>query len=124
MTTLTQDAIERFFAEDDGQPVVMLNLVRFQPDGGRALYEQYLHLAGPALGRLGAEILFAGDGLTPLAANAGEEWDAVALVRYPSRRAFADLLADPDYQKADPLRVSALSAAVLQPLSALGGAGS
>ncbi|WP_437964321.1 hypothetical protein WMF04_31985 [Sorangium sp. So ce260] len=41
--------------------------------------------------------------------------DTVALVRYPSRRAFADMLADPEYAVADPVRMSALSEAVLQP---------
>lgn len=120
MTTLDPNAIDRFMADDDGQPVVMLNLVRYRPDGGEALYGEYLSLAGPVLGRLGAEVLFAGNGSIPLAATSGDKWDAVALVRYPNRRAFADLLADPDYQKADPIRVSALSAAVLQPLSPLG----
>lgn len=120
MTTLDPSAIDRFMAEDDGQPIVMLNLVRYQPDGGEALYGEYLSLAGPVLARLGAEILFAGNGSAPLAAKPGEQWDAVALVRYPSRRAFADLLADPEYQKADPIRVSALTAAILQPLSLLG----
>ncbi len=69
--------------------------------------------------RYGAEILYAGDGETPLAAESGQAWDAVALVRYPTRRAFADMIADPDYQAADPVRVSALAEAVLQPLQSL-----
>lgn len=42
----------------------------------------------------------------------GQYWDAVALVRYPTRRAFADMVADPDYKKADPVRLSSLSEAV------------
>ena len=106
----------RFLAEDDGGPVVMLNLLRFKPDGGRERYLEYLGMAGPLVARHGAEIVYAGDGSTPLAAEPGQDWDAVALVRYPTRRAFADMVADPDYQKADPVRLSALVEAVLQPL--------
>lgn len=108
--------LDRFLSEDDGQPIVMLNLLRFKPDGGRDRYLDYLAMAGPLVQRHGAEIVYAGDGETALAAEPGQSWDAVALVQYPSRRAFADLVADPDYAKADPVRLSALVEAVLQPI--------
>ena len=37
------------------------------------------------------------------------------LVRYPSRRAFSDMVRDPDYQEGTHLRTGALVEAVLQP---------
>lgn len=116
MISLIPDNVETFLANDDGQPVVMLNLLRFKPDSGRARYQEYLTMAGPIVAKHGAEITFAGDGLTALAAEDGQSWDAVALVSYPTRRAFADLVADPDYAKADPIRMEALEEAVLQPI--------
>ena len=119
MTSFTPADLNRFLSEDNGEPVVMLNLVRFRPDGGRQRYLEYLAMAGPLVARYGAEILYAGDGATALAAEPGQAWDTVALVRYPTRRAFADMVADPDYQKADPVRLSALAEAVLQPLRSL-----
>ncbi len=119
MTSFTPAALNRFLSEDDGEPVVMLNLLRFRPDGGRQRYLEYLSLAGPLVARHGAEILYAGDGATALAAEPGQAWDAVALVRYPSRRAFADMIADPDYTLADPVRLLALAEAVLQPVRTL-----
>lgn len=73
-------------------------------------------MAGPLVKRYGAEIIYAGDGATSLAAEPGQSWDAVALVRYPARRAFADMIADPNYKSADPVRMSALAEAVLQPI--------
>jgi uncharacterized protein (DUF1330 family) len=120
MITVSPETFERFLAEDDGQPVVMLNLLRFKPEGGRERYQEYLAKAGPLVVRHGAEILFAGDGLQALAAEAGQAWDAVALVRYPSRGAFAALMQDPDYANVDPLRLAALEEAVLQPVSPMG----
>jgi len=116
MIAFTPADLDRFLAEDDGEPVVMLNLLRFRPDGGRERYLEYLNMAGSLVVRHGAEILYAGDGATPLSAEPGQSWDAVALVEYPTRRAFADMVADPDYQKADPVRMSALAEAVLQPI--------
>ena len=120
MIAFTPADLDRFIAEDDGAPVVMLNLLRFKPDGGRERFLEYLSIAGPLVARYGAEMVYAGDGSTPLAAEPGQDWDMVALVRYPSRRAFADMVADPEYQKADPVRLSALVEAILQPTRMLG----
>ncbi|WP_145636849.1 DUF1330 domain-containing protein [Rhizobium sp. ERR 1071] len=119
MIKVTAADIDRFIAEDDGQPVVMLNLLRFKPDGGRQRYLDYLAMAGPIVARYGAEILFAGDGATALCAEPGQSWDAVALVRYPRRAAFVEMIADPEYAVADPIRMSALEEAVLQPISTM-----
>lgn len=119
MISFTRSELDRFLAEDDGKPVVMLNLLRFQPDGGRERYFEYMNMVGTLVARYGAEILYAGDGGTPLAAEPGQSWDTVALVRYPSRQAFADMIADPAYESADAIRISALVEAVLQPTSSL-----
>lgn len=101
--------------EEGGKgPVVMLNLLRFAP-GGRSSYEEYSRRAAPFLKKYGAELLYAGDGSTPLVAEDDRGWDAVLLVRYPDRKAFSDMVADPEYQKITRLRSEALSEAVLQP---------
>jgi uncharacterized protein (DUF1330 family) len=119
MLTLIEDALENFLNEDDGQPVVMLNLLRFQTDGGPERYADYLAVAAPIVARFGAEIVYVGNGLRALSAEPGQAWDAVALVRYPTRRAFAELAMDADYRaKAAPMREAALAEAVLQPLQA------
>ncbi|MEW2265493.1 DUF1330 domain-containing protein [Streptomyces sp. NPDC047853] len=95
-------------------PVVMLNLLRFTPDG-RPSYEEYSRRAGRFLKRYGAELLYAGDGGSPLVAEDGQAWDAVLLVRYPSREAFSRMVADPEYQEITGLRSRSLAEAVLQP---------
>jgi len=106
--------LKRYLQEDPGGPVVMLNLLRFAA-GGRELYAQYAEaLSSTFLPRYGGEVLYAGDGSTPLVADAGQEWDAVLLVRYPSRAAFSRMVADPEYQEVTGLRTRALTEAVLQ----------
>ncbi len=121
MISFTDADRDRFLSEDDGKPVIMLNLLRFRPDGGREHYLEYVNMVGPLVKRHGAEILFAGDGETALAAETGQAWDAVALVRYPTRRAFAEMIAEPEYHAADSLRMSALVEAVLQPMRSMFG---
>ncbi len=106
--------LKRYLAEDPGGPVVMLNLLRFAPDGGRARYAEYVEHFRRTSGPFGAEVLYLGDGLTALVADPGQAWDAVLLVRYPSRQAFSDMVRDPAYQAGSHLRTEALTEAVLQ----------
>lgn len=117
MKSISAADLERFLAEDDGKPVVMLNLLRFAPDGGRERYFEYTALARPIVARYGAEFVFVGDGKAALCAEPGQSWDCVALVRYPNRRAFTTMIADPEYQRAFPVLLSALVEVMLQPTS-------
>ena len=106
--------LKRYLAEDPGGPVVMLNLLRFN-DGGRASYEAYAkELEQTYLPRYGGQVLYVGDGSTPLVAEQGQDWDVVLLVQYPSRKAFSEMVADPEYQQVTHLRTASLVEAVLQ----------
>jgi uncharacterized protein (DUF1330 family) len=106
--------LKESLATDPDQPVTMLNLLRFVP-GGEESYADYLRHFRPFAERVGATVLYYGLGATPLVAEAGEDWDAVLLVAYPSRRAFSDMVRDPAYQTGTQLRTKSLVAAVLQP---------
>jgi uncharacterized protein (DUF1330 family) len=121
MVALSPAALEAFLTEQDDTPVVMLNLIRFQADGGRDRYLEYLGIAKPILARFGAKILFGGDGLAVLTNGRSQGWDAVALVQYPCRAAFKDMVADPDYQVAFQVGVSAIADIVLQPMKPIDG---
>lgn len=114
MINPTGPGLKQFLDEDPGGPVVMLNLLRFRPDGGREAYEQYIEHFVQTAAPFGAEVLYRGDGNTPLVADQGQAWDAVLLVRYPDRKAFSDMVRDPAYQQGSHLRTSALVEAVLQ----------
>ena len=106
--------LKRYLAEDPGGPVVMLNLLRFKPDGGRECYLEYVEHFRRTAARYGAQVVYVGDGSTALVAGAGQGWDAVLLVRYPSRSAFSDMVRDPAYSAGTHLRTQALEEAVLQ----------
>lgn len=122
MVSFSPAAFEAFLSEDDDSPVVMLNLLRFEPDGGRGRYLEYLGMAKPVLARFGAEILFGGDGLPVLTAGDARAWDAVVLVRYPRRSVFKTMVDDPEYQAAFKVGQAAIADIVLQPLKPMDGA--
>jgi uncharacterized protein (DUF1330 family) len=117
MVAFSPTVFDAFFAEEDGSPIVMVNQIRFKPDGGRDKYYDYLHMARPILARFGAEILFGGDGQPVLTTGDAQDWDAVVLVRYPQRSAFKAMVDDPDYQVAFKVGASAIEEIVLQPVT-------
>jgi uncharacterized protein (DUF1330 family) len=109
--------LRRFRDGDDGRPFVMVQLLRFA-EGGRERYLEYSRAAQKILGPLGAQVLYAGECTEPLSAGEGKACDAVVLVRWPNRTAYAEMLADPAYEAIAPLRRSALRDAVFLPMNA------
>ncbi|HEV7774503.1 MAG TPA: DUF1330 domain-containing protein [Conexibacter sp.] len=106
-------------ARQDGDgPVVMLNLLALKPDGGRARYEHYAAATAPFLERVGGRIVYAGESVPPLLGD--DRWDLVALVEYPSRQAFLDMIGSPEYQAIAHLRTEALTKGELHPLDTVG----
>jgi uncharacterized protein (DUF1330 family) len=92
----------------------------FRPDGGEVSYRAYLESNAAVWARYGVEPLYAGFGGAPLVAESGQSWDAVAMVRYPSRQAFADMVHDPEYLANEHYRNDALTESVLQPTTPVG----
>lgn len=109
----TGQDLKRYLAEDPGGPVVMLNLLRYGADG-EASYRAYTEALADYLPRIGAEVLYVGDCSTVLVAPPDWHWDALLVVRYPSRAAFSAMVRDPEYQRVTHLRTQALTEAVLQ----------
>jgi uncharacterized protein (DUF1330 family) len=120
-TELTDHDLDVLLAEDPGGPVVMLNLLRFRPDGGREVYQEYVERVGAGMSaKYGLTFDYLGEGGPVLVGGDGHAWDMVALVRYPSRQAFVDMVRDPEYRAVAHLRTEALVDAVLQPTVPLG----
>ena len=106
--------IRHLRADDDGGPVVMLNLLRFTGDDGRASYASYIERMQPFLAAVGATLLHVGDCSTLIVGPDDHRWDVVMIASYPSRGAFLEMLRNPDYQAITGLRTAGLEAAVLQ----------
>src|SRR5579871_3602996 len=110
----TGEDLKRFLEEGtDASAVVMLNLLKFKESGSDS-YREYARRVVPFLDEVGASLLYAGDCSTALVAPDRHDWDAVLLVRYPSREAFSRMVANPAYQAITGLRTQALANAVLQ----------
>lgn len=120
---------------DDGKPVYMLNLMRYQPQllplpqvagfqgspaQANAYYEEHVM---PILFGLGGYPMFASamqgtlEGTEP-STNlitfdpAVDNWNSVLIVRYPSRTAFFELITDPQYLKYMPYKIASVLVAL------------
>jgi uncharacterized protein (DUF1330 family) len=107
--------LERFLAKDTGRPFVLVQLLRFA-EGGRDKYLQYAATVQPVTRSIGAQVLYAGECVEPLLAAPGQAWDAIVVVRYPSRAAYAKMHDDPAYGAVVHLRREALREAMLLPM--------
>jgi uncharacterized protein (DUF1330 family) len=92
---------------DDG-PVTMLNLMRFRErsrDGNGSGWDAYLRYSKLTIKLIkaqGGTIVWTGDAeAVALGAPERHRWDYVALVRYPSRAAFLDMMKSPEYAAAN-----------------------
>jgi uncharacterized protein (DUF1330 family) len=106
-------------ASADAGPVVMLNLLKFKDvaaDGGSgaASYNRYGDSVTRMVEERGGRILWSGRVDQVLIGDeAANGWDAIALVQYPSRQAFLDMVSNETYLKSHEHREGGLADTVL-----------
>lgn len=92
-------------ADPDQSPVVMLNLLKFKAtaDGasgtGADAYRRYGDAATKLVEARGGRVLWMGKPTHVLVGESSDEWDAVAIVQYPSPRAFIEMVTSAEYQQ-------------------------
>jgi uncharacterized protein (DUF1330 family) len=103
----TPDRIADIAVDNSGEPIVMLNLLKFREraeyaDGrasdlsGRDAYMLYGDKMQQLVEREGGRIVFSGEVTSLVIGTVGEMWDVAALVEYPSSSAFARIVTSPE----------------------------
>lgn len=119
--------------EDDGKPLYMLNLMRFfdnlapgydlNPNlSPQTANKQYEDAVMPMLFKVGGTPYFSGQA-QGIGNNSNlivydqehDNWDRILVIKYPGRRAFMELVCNPDYLEYAPLKLAALKV-VLTPM--------
>ncbi|HVJ96283.1 MAG TPA: DUF1330 domain-containing protein [Acidimicrobiia bacterium] len=105
--------IELMNAPDEG-PVTMLNLLKFKAGGGSKEYGKYGDSVVPMVEERGGKVLWMGKVEQTLIGDLNaDDWDAIALVQYPSRKAFIDMATSKEYDSAHEHREGGLAKTVL-----------
>jgi uncharacterized protein (DUF1330 family) len=91
--------IEDLQALRDDEPVVMVNLVRLEEKAstgegsGWEAYKRYSAVTAPMIKKRGGTVIWVGRvGAVAFGITNENIWDFIALVRYPSRAAFLDMM--------------------------------
>lgn len=109
-----KDQIDAFDESSNDSPVVMLNLLKFKSEGGIDSYAQYTQKVVPYMAEVGAQMIYLGKAKELLhGSKEWDAWDAVMLVRYPSRKALTKMSGNPGYQEVHKFRAAGLERAVL-----------
>jgi len=115
----TKEQIQALLDSDLEAPVVMLNLLKFAEraagddgDGaksGRDSYTRYGDRVRSMLEKVGGRILWQGRADSVVIGGDADDWDAVILVEYPSRKAFIDMTSSPKYEEVSKDRTAGLA---------------
>ena len=113
------EQFQQFAASPDTGPVVMLNLLKFkvrtdgEEESGAEAYSRYGDAVVKLVEAQGGRVLWTGRADQILIGDPSQDWDAVALVWYPSRKAFADMVTTKEYQEAHVHRERGLARTVV-----------
>jgi hypothetical protein len=103
----TAEDLRRLAASDDKGPFVLAQLLSFV-EGGRDAYISYSREVQGILRGRGVQIVYGGECIEPLAVSSDESWDAIVLLRYPSRAAYLEMLEDDAFRRVSELRRKSL----------------
>jgi uncharacterized protein (DUF1330 family) len=120
----TASRVEALLADDSGDPVVMVNLLKFRPkavypDGrpsdltGRQAYDLYASAMQKVIEKNGGRLLFGGDIASLVIGEVGDLWDTCVLVEYPSAAAFAAIVTSPEVTEIGVHRAAGLDGQLL-----------
>lgn len=107
----TPQQLSAMAGEGPDGPVVMVNLLKYRakaayagdkPEAkeglsGHAAYRRYGAAAMTCVGEAGGSIVWAGERKFALIGGSEQDWDEAVCVRYPSRKAFLEMISRPDY---------------------------
>lgn len=120
----TSDQVRAFRDRATGEPIQMLNLLKFkaqadyeedgQPDlSGQEAYELYAAGFRRVMEPKGCRVIYSGDARGFLIGEGDGEWDAVMLIEYPSTQVMLDMFRNEEYQKVQIHRAAALEGQLL-----------
>ncbi len=120
----TGDQVRAFRDRQTGEPIAMLNLLKFREkavyeDGrasdlsGRDAYGLYAENFDRIMEPRGVRVLYSGETRGVLIGTGDDLWDAVALIQYPSTQVMLDMLRDEEYQSAQQHRAAGLEGQLL-----------
>ena len=130
--TPTQEQLQNLLASDFEGPGSMLNLLKFKEraeyaDGrsselsGAEAYNLYAEKMAPFVISKGGRLVFGGRAEHLMLGEVDELWDVAAIMEYPSKEAFVEIVSAPEVGEFSVHRSAGLAGQLLIAVSAQGG---
>lgn len=123
----TGDQFREFLATAMEGPVHMLNLMKFAPrdddapKGGQGQYMDYGRAVAEMIEARGGRVVWMGKPHCTFIGGEHDDWDMAAIIEYPSKEAFVEMISNPDYAKISKDRSGGLVNSALIPCKPLRG---
>lgn len=110
----TAEQMALLAAYPDDKPFVMVNLLKYNGATGAERYlKEYEPAVRPIMEAAGGRDVWKGKAEHIIIGSAPHDWDAVWLVRWPSKAAFFAMVMHPDFAATQEIRVASLDAITL-----------
>jgi uncharacterized protein (DUF1330 family) len=108
----TEAQLDIFSKSDQTTPIAMVNLLKFRDEAeyadgrdaegmsGAAAYGLYGQVAMAKVAEVGGRMFWGAPAAQTFIGGESDDWDMIAIVRYPSRAAFLKMVDMPDYRAA------------------------
>ena len=123
----TGDQFREFLAAPMEGPVHMLNLMKFapraddEPKTGEGQYMDYGRAVAEMIEARGGRVVWMGRPHCTFIGGEHDDWDMAAIIEYPSKDAFVEMISNPDYAKISKDRSGGLVNSALIPCKPLRG---
>jgi len=102
-TFIQQNDVRRFLTADDGKTFYVVNFFQFKKLSGVSDFNEFSRRVVPLWLRYGTHPVFSSTEIL----NQNSQWDRFTVVRYRSRRDWVDIVSNPNFNEALPLRLAA-----------------
>ena len=94
----TKEQYKALFDLPKDQPVVMLNILKYNGTDGKEAYHRYMKNVVPFLEKAKGKMIWKGTPIHTVIGDSADQPDKLFLVEYPSILNFIEMLQDPAYQ--------------------------
>lgn len=95
----TKEQFKALFNLPKDQAIVMVNMLKYNGENGKASYAKYMKNVGPFLKAAKGKVIWKGASLHTVIGDSEDQPDVFMMVEYPSVEHFIGMITNPEYQE-------------------------
>ena len=104
----TKEQFKELLNLPQDQPVIMVNILKYNGEAGKQAYQRYMQNVMPFLKKVNGKLIWKGQSVHTVIGDSEDQPHVFMLVEYPSVQNFIEMITNPAYQKVAKDRTMAL----------------